>query len=273
MVDYYHILGVNRNASAREIKSAYRRLARQRHPDLNNGSEKAARDFALLALAYRTLADRRERASYDALRDAEHRRLREFGRRPYASVFQTDNPHARRMRVAAAQARYDRAIDLLLDQERRETMARAKAVFTTVTLFLSTFIVAMLKPRFWQNFDGYLGRTILLALFLVGLWHLASRLRESFELYTYSPKPIQASIMHGDEKPEQPFTRMTALSFLVIGYAASLGAGLFAGVHMYYVVSDLAVFFDRQLRPDLLFYPPIAVLIVDTMHAVASKID
>jgi hypothetical protein len=39
------------------------------------------------------------------------------------------------------------------------------------------------------------------------------------------------------------------------------------------VVSDLAFFFGPQLRPDLLFYPPIAVLIVDTMHSVASKID
>jgi hypothetical protein len=38
-------------------------------------------------------------------------------------------------------------------------------------------------------------------------------------------------------------------------------------------VEDLAFFFDHQPHFDLFFYPPIAVLIVDTMHTVANKID
>ena len=52
MVDYYKVLGVKPTAAAAEIKSAYRRLARQRHPDVNRGSDSAAKDFALISLAW-----------------------------------------------------------------------------------------------------------------------------------------------------------------------------------------------------------------------------
>ena len=85
MVDYYKILGVRRTATTAEIKSAYRRLARERHPDLNGGSEKAARDFGLIALAYRTLSDPQERAHYDAQRERIIRN---------ASVLHSTNPYA-----------------------------------------------------------------------------------------------------------------------------------------------------------------------------------
>ncbi len=267
MVDYYKILGVSRNASGAEIKSAYRKLARKRHPDVNQGSEAAAREFAMLSLAYRTLSDPQERAHYDS----------QFVQtKSGASVLHSSNPHARRMRRVAAQARWDRAVDIWLERERRETFARTQAVFTTVTLFLSTFIVATLKPRFWQNFDGYFGRAVLLTLFVIGVWHLASRIREYLERYTYQPKAIHDSIMREEEKPDKPFTRFSAYAFLVIGYVTSIGAGLLVGSVVYDMVSDMNYafyFFDQHIRPDLLFYPPIAVLIVDTMHTVASKID
>lgn len=264
MEDYYKILGVKPKATAREVKTAYRRLARKRHPDVNPGSESAAREFAVLAMAYRTLSDPQERAFYDA-KCAK----RESG----ASVINSDNPHARRMRrVVFAQARWDNAVDSWLEKERNEASERMRAVFTTVSLFLSTFIVAVLKPRIWQSFDGYFGRAILLTLFVFGLWHLFSRLREYFAHYTYKPKSVRAS-SSSDVDPDKPFTRFSAYAFLIVGYVASVGAGLFVGVHTHYIVSDLAFFFDKHMRPDLLFYPPIAVLIVDTMHAVASKID
>ena len=264
MVDYYKILGIERAATTAEIKSAYRRLARQRHPDVNGGSEHAARKFALLALAYRTLSDAQERAAYDAKRDKERQQKSGF-------VLNSDNVHARRMRMVTVQARCDRVVDILLEADRRANSERSQAVFTTVTLFFSTFIVAMLKPKFWQI--GVVGRAVVIALFIGGLWHLTSRLREYFERYTYKPAEIHVSIITEEKRPEKPFTRLSAYLFLVVGYVVSIGAGLLTADQLHYVMNDLTFIFDQNVRPDLIFYPPIAVLLVDTMHTFASKID
>jgi hypothetical protein len=264
VVDYYKLLGVKETATAAEIKSAYRRLARRAHPDVNGGSEHASRKFALLALAYRTLSDVHERAAYDAKCEKERQQRSGF-------VLHSNNVHARRMRMVTVQARCDRVVDILLEADRRANSERSQAVFTTVTLFFSTFIVAMLKPKFWQI--GYLGRTIVVTLFILGLWHLASRLREYFERYTYRPKQIHVSIMSEDEKSEKPFTRFSAYVFLVVGYIFSIAAGLLIADQLHYMMNDLTFIFDQNIRPDLVLYPPIAVLIVDTMHTFASKID
>jgi hypothetical protein len=277
MTDYYHILGVKRTATATEIKSAYRRLARKRHPDVNRGSEKAAREFALLSLAYHTLIDPQERAFHDQQLDKSH---------SSPSILTSDNPHAQRARNIAAQARWDRVVNQILETDRRENLERQRAVFTTVSLFLSTFFVAMIKPPLWQSFD-IVGRAILVTLFMVGVWHLIRRLREYFHHYTYKPDEVHYSITSEDKGPDQPFTRLSAYAFLLGGYLISLGIGLFIGWHAQDFFSDLTLLFRHHVPAagsetfsptamivsDLLFYPPIAVLIIDTMHAIASRID
>jgi molecular chaperone DnaJ len=63
--DYYDILGVSRGASDQEIKSAYRKLAMQHHPDRNPGSQEAEDKFKLAAEAYSVLSDADKRAQYD----------------------------------------------------------------------------------------------------------------------------------------------------------------------------------------------------------------
>lgn len=63
-LDHYALLGVRSDASAREIRRAYRRLARQHHPDLNPGPD-APRRFTELTHAYATLNDPAQRALYD----------------------------------------------------------------------------------------------------------------------------------------------------------------------------------------------------------------
>ncbi len=64
--DYYEILGLSRDASAEEIKRAYRRLARQYHPDAFKGDKaEAERRFREIAEAYEVLSDPDKRAQYD----------------------------------------------------------------------------------------------------------------------------------------------------------------------------------------------------------------
>jgi molecular chaperone DnaJ len=63
--DYYEVLGVARDASAEEIKRAYRALAMKHHPDRNRGDEEAARLFKEAAEAYDVLSDTEKRARYD----------------------------------------------------------------------------------------------------------------------------------------------------------------------------------------------------------------
>lgn len=63
--DYYEILGVPRDASEKEIKAAYRRLARKYHPDVNPGDAGAEERFKEVAEAFAVLSDADKRAKYD----------------------------------------------------------------------------------------------------------------------------------------------------------------------------------------------------------------
>jgi molecular chaperone DnaJ len=66
--DYYEVLGVEKSASQDDIKSAYRRLAKKHHPDMNKDNPKAAEEkFKELSEAYEVLADADKRARYDQL--------------------------------------------------------------------------------------------------------------------------------------------------------------------------------------------------------------
>jgi DnaJ-class molecular chaperone len=64
--DYYEILGIDRDASGSEVKSAFRRLARELHPDVNNHDPEAEEKFKAAAEAYEVLSDPERRRVYDA---------------------------------------------------------------------------------------------------------------------------------------------------------------------------------------------------------------
>ncbi len=65
--DYYEILGVGKSASEVEIKTSYRKLAMQYHPDRNPGDSAAEEKFKEAAEAYEVLSDSNKRARYDQL--------------------------------------------------------------------------------------------------------------------------------------------------------------------------------------------------------------
>ena len=271
MVNYYQILKVSPKATNAEIKSAYRRLARKIHPDVNttDAPENASGEFAKIAKAYEILSNPKERAAYDRqLLNAQYKNSASND-----TVFSSENAHAKRWRQMAYERRYNEIIDRMIADERRETMALQKVIFPTVALFLSTCFVGIFKPMFWTNMQ-LIGKIILLGLFVVGIVHLISRLRKGFERYTYRDENLHDSILENTEPARKPYTRFAAACFLIVGIGASLGIGLLIGglIEMA-LASPMPSIFASSLKPEFVFYPPIAVLFVDIMHSFASKFD
>src|SRR3990172_7669177 len=67
--DYYAILGLPKGSSQKEIRQAYRRLARQNHPDVNPGDKVAEARFKEINAAYEVLSDAEKRKKYDRYGD------------------------------------------------------------------------------------------------------------------------------------------------------------------------------------------------------------
>ena len=82
--DYYEVLGVDRGADDAEIKKAFRRLARELHPDVNKHDPEAEEKFKEAAEAYEVLSDPERRRTYDAF---GHEGLRSGGWAPRADAF------------------------------------------------------------------------------------------------------------------------------------------------------------------------------------------
>src|SRR5579872_4095532 len=91
--DYYKTLGVKKDASEKEIKSAYRKLARKYHPDVNPGDKDAEAKFKEINEAQAVLTDPEKRKKYDTLGPDWEKRFQQYGR-PGGTYTYTSAPGA-----------------------------------------------------------------------------------------------------------------------------------------------------------------------------------
>src|SRR4029434_10302880 len=63
--DYYEVLGIKRDASDKDVRQAYRKLARKYHPDVNPNDKTAEERFKEVSEAYEVISDKEKRAKYD----------------------------------------------------------------------------------------------------------------------------------------------------------------------------------------------------------------
>jgi DnaJ-like protein len=264
MGDLYAVLGVKRTATSNEIKSAYRRLARRYHPDVN--SDPAAQlTFARINEAYHTLIDSERRKNYDITGSLS------------SAARVTPPSSSRDARRAHFQERADRIVNEWLRREREETRARGKAVYTTVTLFFSSFLAAITAGQFPltgainESWGWLLLRVLLLLAFIIGVRHLFNSLKEHFDYYTYRPPRISAQ--RPTRNPDRRFKRSDAMAFVIIGYLFSVGAGVLIRLlfesHSPKPTEDNIIIISAISYA--MIYPPIAVLIVDKIYSITQS--
>jgi hypothetical protein len=261
MVDYYQVLGVKSTASVKEIKAAYKRRARLQHPDLNGGSPEAARLFVQLSRARDILIDPQRRAAFDAQRNAY------AAKGAYAPVV---NPTVETyVRRARSDARIKKNLEKFLMIEREEARALRQAVFPIVAFLFAAFFVPLVRPHLWRS-SGWTGRTVILLLVSIGVWHTVSKIWTAIKLHTDDDRTITTD----DQMIAKRWSRRQALFFIAL---AAFGCGLLGTlIGMSFsdsLLSAMPMFFDPSIRLELLLYPWIMVLLIDTVYSVSQRID
>ena len=265
MVDYYEILGVKSTASVKEIKAAYKRLARLHHPDLNRGSAAAAQAFVEISHARDILIDPKRRGEYDAERNAR------AGPGSYAPVLKPAGEDP--LRRARSDVRIRQNLENFLSTERRAERALRQAVFPIVAFLFAAFCVALIRPRIWRS-SGSTGRAVILTLVILGVAHTVSKIWTAIKLF-----PDDQSGQTGAEVIRLPLlgkalSRRPAL--LLIGLAAIVCGlmGTLVGLSLSDVLSlAMPRFFDQSLRLDLLLYPWVMVLFLNACHSLSQRLD
>jgi len=250
----YQTLGVTPKATQEEIRSAFRKLARLYHPDVSS-SPSATEDFLRLAEAYRILSDRRLRSLYDR-----------------GVLVNREEYQRRKARQQVVEQYFDDVVNQLLRRESEETRARQITVTTVVSLFFSTFIVALLRPPLLQML-GWIGWLVCFILAGLGARELVKNVKFSLKYYTFDDEST-ISLMQPEDVPDKPFTREEAWAFLIGGYLVSLGLGLLIG---YFAGGFGGMQGHWNTIFSLLLLPPMFVFLVTRVRALGifeiKKID
>jgi hypothetical protein len=263
MLDYYRVLGVKSTASVKEIKAAYKRLARLQHPDLNGGSPAAAQAFVRISRARDILIDPQRRAAYDAERNAY------AAKGAYAPfVNPTVETYVRRAR---SDARINKNLEKFLMIEREEARALRQAVFPIVAFLFASFFVPLVRPHLWRS-SGWTGRAVILVLVSIGVWHTVWKIWAAIKLHTDDGR-LGATVVD-DQVPAKRWSRRQAILFIAL---AAIGCGLLGTlIGMSFsdsLLSAMPMFFDPSIRLELLLYPWIMVLLMDAGHSLSQRID
>ena len=261
MLDYYQILGVKSTASVKEIKTAYKRLARLQHPDLNAGKPEATQAFVQISRARDILIDPQRRAAYDAQRNAY------ASKGAYApAVNLTVETYLRRAR---SDARIKNNLQKFLMIEREETRALRQSVIPVVAFLFAAFFVPLVRPHLWRS-SGWTGRCVILVLVGIGVWHTLSKIWAAIRLHTDDDDRIATD----DQVLAKRWSRRRAVLFIAL---AAIGCGLLGTlIGMSFsdsLLSAMPMFFDPSIRLELLLYPWIMVLLIDAVYSVSQRID
>lgn len=245
MTDLYRILGVSRKATDREIKSAYRNLARQLHPDVSTSPDANDR-FTEINNAYHILCDPHRRAAYERGEDFDSHRIY------YA---------AKTAEIIAREREFNLKVEEELASFRQETAERRHAVLVVVPLFVSVFYVMIAKPSIIEEFS-FNGRIAVITLSILGLVYLVRNLSLVLSRYTSQPPDPFTSVFK-EEDPEDKFiSRKAGLIFLVCGYMVSMGLGYLVSLFM----PDLSGNLSLATVPCFFIFPPIVVLIIGSLR-------
>jgi hypothetical protein len=260
MVDYYQLLGVKSTASIKEIKAAYKRLARLQHPDLNGGSPDATKAFVQISRARDILIDPQRRAAYDAQRAAY------VVKGAYAPVV---NPTVESyLRRARSDARIKQNLEKFLITEREEARALRQAVFPIVAFLFAAFFVPLVRPHLWRS-SGLTGRSVILALVSIGVWHTVSKIWSAVKLHA-----DDRTIANDDQMLTKWSSRRQAVLFIALAAIGCALLGTLIGMSFSdSLLSAMPMFFDRSIRLELLLYPWIMVLLIDALYSLSQRID
>ena len=261
MLDYYQVLGVKSTASVKEIKAAYKRLARLQHPDLNGGSPEAAQAFVRISRARDILIDPQRRAAYDAQRHA-------YAAKGANAPVVNPNLEAY-VRRARSDTRIKENLEKFLQIEREEIRALRQAVFPVVAFLFAAFFVPLIRPHLWRS-SGWTGRAVILVLVSIGVWHTVSRIWAAIKLHTEDDRTVATD----DQMLAKRWSRRQAILFIAL---AAIGCGLLGTlIGMSFsdsLLSAMPMFFDPSIRLELLLYPWIMVLLIDVVHSLSQRID